>query len=127
MGTMQDKQTFQSESTERFAFSNPEYADMDNPTGRVYQEAWVVSAFTDYGEAYHYTGEVVDEEHAARLVEIFQHQNARGELDITKSEEWSFNRYMYGSKAFVDNYHEATIAMMDDEEIDYHMRNGSLW
>jgi len=85
---------------------NPEYADMDNPQGRMYGEEVIVEALNSYGEVFVYTGEVKDQDHGNRLVEIFTHQVERNEFDIWAGDEWRFNRNAYGSQAYQDNWME---------------------
>jgi hypothetical protein len=117
--------TFRVHQTESFLGCNPEYADMDNPQGRMFGVAWAVEGFTEYGNSYFYKGEVVDEAHAQRLAQIFERQAARGDLDIeTSYDEWMWDRHMYGSKAYQDNYHDAEMARMTDDEIEARYSSG---
>lgn len=105
---------------------NAEFADMTNPQGIIYQTEYGISASTDYGMVYGYNGPVAHLGHANVVQAIVERQIKRGDLDIEASEEWSFRRYVYGSKAFQDNYGEAEISMMDSEEIQFHAQQGTL-
>lgn len=105
-----------------------EYACMSNPYGHIYVDKPAIYAQSDYGMCYRYCGEIVDEAHAERLELIFKHQILRGDFNPENDDDWFFSRYVYGSKAFVDNYAEATCAMMDSEELDFHRNmGGGFW
>lgn len=82
----------------------------------IIDKVYYVEYQTDYGEAFRYTGEQVDKAHCERLAEIFTHQADRGDLDPRDHDEWQWDRYVYGSQAYLNNYSEAEAARMDSEE-----------
>jgi hypothetical protein len=107
MGSMSNKNDFQFIANKSLTFKgcHPEYADMDNPQGRMYGEEVIIESINSYGEVYVYLGEVKDQDHANRLVDIFGHRSNRHEFDID-NDEWRFNRNSYGSQAYQDNWME---------------------
>jgi hypothetical protein len=104
----------------------PEYADADNPTGAIYRMGYGIEAQTECGNVYRYTGDVEHLGHANAIEAICERQAKRGDLNVEDSDEWQFTRYAYGSDAYVDNYAEAEVSMMDHEEIEFHKINGTL-
>jgi len=95
---------------------NPENADMGNPTGVIFERRWSVDAYNDDGEVYTYFADIETEERAMMLVALFERQHCRGDLDPSAHLDWSFNRYAYGSEAYLENYQEEEYARMDEEE-----------
>ena len=92
---------------------DPEYADASNPQGAIYDEVAFVTA-TVGCDIYNYCGVVGSEERAVTLCKLFQAQADRGTLDITNSNEWSYERTRYGSA----NWSVADEAqMLDDDEV----------
>lgn len=88
---------------------------------------WIngVEAWNDYGMCYRYYAESL--EHAKNLEVVFHVQAFRDELDPANAKGWQFERYCYGSQAFLDNYNDATYSMMDGEELDYHRQRGTVF
>ena len=110
--------TFKAESNMARIGRDPEYADMDNPPGYIFGEVWSVSARSDYGEVYYYRGQVRDEAHAHLLAKIFSARQNRG-VPCCYGSDWVFNRYSYGSQAYIDNEVEIVAQERFEDEHPY--------
>jgi hypothetical protein len=99
-----------------FSATSELYHDGYNDDGtKTIKELYFITATSHYGEVYAYTGDLTGRD-IDRVIEGF---TRRVTADWEPSEQyWNFVRYVYGSKAYTDNYFEAETSLMDKAEFD---------
>jgi hypothetical protein len=90
--------TFSPSSTVVVTGTNPENADITNPTGASYGLAWFVQAWTDYGDTREFS--VPSEARAEALCASLNARMAAGKLPVLFN-TWVEGRPIYGSPAYV--------------------------
>jgi hypothetical protein len=91
-------------TTVRRVGSNPENADIDNPNGDIYDDFWIIEAYTEKGEVFIHTSfspkkhwdndEGTEEERAAKVERLVEQIN---EVKSINPDLWHYSRIMYGA------------------------------
>ena len=98
---------------------NGENADMGNPTGAIYREGYVVTAFIEGGDSeYRHFKVFKDHELALGFADVVD-AAARCGWSPASSELWS-RRKIYGAATWGDGDEEG---MMDRDELEYRRRS----
>lgn len=92
---------------------DPEYADMGNPRGDIYDDRFFIEA-SDENEVYAYREMFEDEARAETVLSVLQFQHNQDRLDPRDSDEWRFLRHRYGSEGWLEE--EATLCRWSDGE-----------
>lgn len=104
--------------TYTFGIDEKDYIAGYNEDGSFYRTMFTVIATSDYGEVYAYH---LNFKTAKKAEDVRASFERRATTDWTpKNDYWQFQRYVYGSKAYCDNYKEAESSLMDDEEYRFH-------
>ena len=95
--------------------TNPEMADIDNPRGNLFGEAWYVYAENCHGDRYRFYMGIDKQIQSENMANALTERLAAGKLPVA-FDRWEQTRPSYGSDAYIEYGQDDDIAMEAKEQ-----------
>lgn len=96
--------------------SNPEYADFANPRGEIFATCYYVDVTNSTGERFVELLGAISESEAEHRLEIAKDSILRCGLDPRTHESFRPGSDVYGSRQYMENWHQNEYDAMDEDE-----------